>query len=123
MSVSSPWSPFSFKNVPDPLSNIDPKYVNVTNSDDPRGFGSNETNRQWGLSGISNNAQAAAASAIKGGARSKTLRRKIKNIVEQVVATQGKSTEGVWRQFRAHAINIASRFESKKIISRISSIA
>ena len=53
----------------------------------------------------------------------RSLRRKIKNIVEQVVATQGKSTEGVWRQFRAHAINIASRFESKKIISRISSIA
>jgi len=53
----------------------------------------------------------------------RSLRRKIRNIVEQVVAAQGKSTEGVWRQFRVHAINIASRFESKKIISRISSIA
>ena len=51
------------------------------------------------------------------------LRKKIRNIVEQVVSEQGKSTVGVWRQFRAHAINIASRIESKKVISRISSIA
>ena len=51
------------------------------------------------------------------------LRKKIRNIVEQAVSAQGKSTEGVWRQFRAHAINIAARYESKKIISRISSAA
>jgi hypothetical protein len=51
------------------------------------------------------------------------LRRKIRNIVEQAVSAQGKSTVGVWRQFRTHAINIAARFESRKIISRISSIA
>ena len=50
------------------------------------------------------------------------LRKKIRNIVEQVVSEQGKSTVGVWRQFRAHAINIATRIESKKVISRISSI-
>jgi hypothetical protein len=51
------------------------------------------------------------------------LRQKIRNIVEQAVSTQGKSTEGVWRQFRSHAISIASRFESRKIISRISSLS
>jgi len=51
------------------------------------------------------------------------LRRKIRNIVEQVVSEQGKSTEGIWRQFRAHAINLASRIETKKIIVRISSTA
>ena len=51
------------------------------------------------------------------------LRRKIRNIVEQAVSEQGKSTVGVWRQFRAHAINIASRIESKKVIIRISYIA
>ena len=51
------------------------------------------------------------------------LRRKIRNIVEQVVSAQGKSTVGVWRQFRTHALNIAARLESRKIISRISSIA
>ncbi len=52
----------------------------------------------------------------------RSLRRKIRNILEQAVSAQGKSTNGVWRQFRAHAINIASRVESKNIISRISSI-
>ena len=51
------------------------------------------------------------------------LRRKIRNIVEQVVSEQGKSTEGIWRQFRAHAINVASRIETKNIIVRISSTA
>lgn len=49
------------------------------------------------------------------------LRKKIRSIVEQAVSSQGKSTDGVWRQFRAHAINIATKFESKKIIARISS--
>ena len=33
MAVNSSWSPFPFKNVPAPLSNVDPRYVNVTNSD------------------------------------------------------------------------------------------
>lgn len=51
------------------------------------------------------------------------LRRKIRNFVEQAVSAQGKSTEGVWRQFRSHAIRIGSKFEAKKIISRISSTA
>ncbi len=52
----------------------------------------------------------------------RSLRRKIRNIVEQAVSAQGKSTVGVWRQFRAHAINISSKVASQKIISRISSI-
>lgn len=87
MAVNSSWSPFPFKNVPAPLSNVDPRYVNVTNSNDPRSFGSNETNRQWGLSGVSNNAQAAAASALKGGSR--TLRKKIKNIANKYKKMKG----------------------------------
>ena len=53
----------------------------------------------------------------------RVLRRKIRNVVEQAVSMQGKSTVGIWRQFRSHAIKIASRLESKKIISRISSTA
>ena len=89
MSSNSAWSPFSFKNVPAPLANVNPDYVNVTNSNDPKNFGSNETNRQWGLSGVSNNADAAAASALKGGARSKTLRRKIKNIANKYKKMKG----------------------------------
>jgi len=89
MSSKSAWSPFSFKNVPAPLANVNPDYVNVTNSNDPKNFGSNETNRQWGLSGVSNNAQAAAASALKGGSRSRTLRRKIKNIANKYKKMKG----------------------------------
>jgi len=89
MSTNSVWSPFYFKNVPAPLANINPDYVNVTNSNDPKSFGSNETNRQWGLSGVSNNAEAAAASALKGGSRSKTLRRKIKNIANKYKKMKG----------------------------------
>lgn len=89
MSSNSAWSPFSFKNVPAPLANVNPDYVNVTNSNDPKNFGSNETNRQWGLSGVSNNAQAAAASALKGGSRSRTLRRKIKNIANKYKKMKG----------------------------------
>ena len=124
MSVSSPLSPFSFKNVPDPLSNIDPKYVNVTNSDDPRGFGSNETNRQWGLSGVSNNVQAAAASALKGG--SKTLRRKIKNIANKYKKMKGgksrKMTLGSIKRKLAKIIKLGKskrhHSKSKKMVSR-----
>lgn len=91
MSSKSAWSPFPFKNVPAPLANVNPDYVNVTNSNDPKNFGSNETNRQWGLSGVSNNVQAAAASALKGGARTRThsLRRKIKNIANKYKKMKG----------------------------------
>jgi hypothetical protein len=126
MSVSSPMSPFSFKNVPDPLSNIDSKYVNVTNSNDPRGFGSNETNRQFGLSGVSNNAQAAAASALMGGARSKTLRRKIKNIANKYKKMKGgksrKMTLGSIKRRLAKIIKFGKskrhHYKSKKTVSR-----
>jgi hypothetical protein len=126
MSVSSQWSPFPFKNVSDPLGNIDPKYVNVTNSNDPRGFGSNETNRQWGLSGVSNNAQAAAASALKGGARSKTLRRKIKNIANKYKKMKGgksrKMTLGSIKRRLAKIIKLGKskrhHKKSKKTVSR-----
>jgi hypothetical protein len=51
------------------------------------------------------------------------FRRKLRLLIEQAVSVQGKSTKGVWRRFRLHAINKYSRLESKKIISRISSTA
>jgi len=95
MSANSSWNPFHFKNVPAPLATVNPEYVNVTNTDDPKSFGSNETNRQWGLSGVSNNADAAAASALKGGARSKTLRRKIKNIANKYKKMKGGKSRKV----------------------------
>jgi len=126
MSTKSAWSPFPFKNVSEPLGNVDPKYVNVTNSNDPRGFGSNETNRQWGLSGVSNNAQAAAASALKGGSRSKTLRRKIKNIANKYKKMKGgksrRMTLGSIKRRLAKIIRFGKSkrqsHKSKKNISR-----
>ena len=65
----------STANLSTPL-NINDKLVNITNSNDPKNFGSTETNRQWGASGVSNNASAAASSGGR-----KSFRRKIKNIV------------------------------------------
>jgi len=87
MSVSSSWSPFHFKNVPPPLHNVNPDVVNKFNTDNPSNFGSNETNRQWGLSGVSNNAQAAAASALQSGG---SRRKKYKNISRQYKRMRGK---------------------------------
>ena len=84
MSTNSSWSPFSFKNVSTPL-NINDKLVNITNSNDPKNFGSTETNRQWGASGVSNNASAAASSGGR-----KSFRRKIKNIVVNYKMKGGK---------------------------------
>jgi hypothetical protein len=127
MSANSSWSPFHFKNVPPPLGNVDPKFVNVTNSNDPKNFGSNETNRQWGLSGASNNAQAAAASALKGGAKTntkskskaktKTLRKKIKNIATKYKKMKGKRmTLGFMKRKFSKLFRMKSK--SKKNTSR-----
>jgi hypothetical protein len=87
MSVHSSWSPFNFKNVPVPLHNVNPDVVNKFNTNNPSNFGSNETNRQWGLSGVSNNVQAAAASALQSGG---SRRKKNKNISRQYKRMRGK---------------------------------
>ena len=82
MSATTSWAPFHFKNVPAPLHNVNPDVVNKFGTNNPSHFGSNETNRQWGLSGVSNNAQAAAASALQNGGaiRKRLLSKKYKNI-------------------------------------------
>ena len=49
-----------------PWSNVNGHFVNKWNSNSPAQFGSTETSRQFGKSGISNNAEAAAASTMKG---------------------------------------------------------
>jgi hypothetical protein len=124
MSVNSGWSPFHFKNVPEPLHNVNPDYVNVTNSNDPRSFGSIETSRQWGLSGVSNNAAAAAASALKGGSRyrSKSLRKKIKNIANKYKKMKGgksrKMTLGNIKRRLTSILKIGKGKKSKKTVTR-----
>ena len=68
-----------------PYNNVDGKLVNIDSSSYSGGFGSNETSLQYGLPSIRNNVLAADASRImSGGAKkSKTLRRKIKNITNK----------------------------------------
>lgn len=68
-----------------PYNNIDGNLVNIDSSSYSGGFGSNETGLQYGLPSVRNNVLAADASRImSGGAKkSKTLRRKIKNITNK----------------------------------------
>ena len=68
-----------------PYNNVDGKLVNIDSSNYSGEFGSNETSLQYGLPSIRNNVLAADASRImSGGAKkSKTLRRKIKNITNK----------------------------------------
>jgi hypothetical protein len=126
LNIKSTLSPFYFKNVPAPLANIDPKLVNVTNSNDPRTFGSTETNREWSItpSVFSNNANAAAASALKGGSsnykkRIHTLRKKIKNIVNKYKKMKGrKMTLGSLRRRFGKSKGRNGHKKSKKNNSR-----
>jgi len=79
-------SNYLFKNPVTPLNNVDGNIVNVDSSNWPGRFGSIETSRQFALpDNFSNNAQAANASLMTGGRRSKkySLRRKIKNIISK----------------------------------------
>jgi len=66
-------SNYRFHSPTKPWSNVDGKYVNVGNTHNPSNFGSNESSREFGLSGIINNAKAAAASVLNmsGGRRRK----------------------------------------------------
>jgi len=67
-----------------PLSNINGSVVNVTSSNNPANFSSNETQQGFGLFGTKSNIDAAAGKApgicLTGGA--KALKRKIKNITK-----------------------------------------
>ena len=76
-------SPFSLKNTVAPFENVNGKLVNIDASNWPGSFGSTETSLQFGLPAVRNNVAAAAASALTGGSRRKTIRRKIKNIANK----------------------------------------
>jgi len=76
-------SPFSLKNTVAPFENVNGKLVNIDASNWPGSFGSTETSLQFGLPAVRNNVAAAAASALTGGSRRKTMRRKIKNIANK----------------------------------------
>ena len=83
-------SNYLFKHPVTPLNNVGGNFVNVDNSHWPGRFGSIETSRQFALpDNYSNNAVAANASRLapiqEGGGRKRrrTLRKKIKNIVNK----------------------------------------
>lgn len=66
MSAGSGASNLGYGNIM-PNSNINSSYVNVTGGNYPGGFGSNETQAGFGLSGLSNNVCAANASVMGSG--------------------------------------------------------
>jgi len=77
-------SNYLFKHPVTPLSNVNGDYVNVDGSNWPGRFGSTETSREFALpDNFSNKVDAANASrlSMKGGGR--TIRKKIKNIVNK----------------------------------------
>lgn len=82
-------SSYLFKHPVTPLNNVDGNFVNVDGSNWPGRFGSIETSREFALpDNYSCNASAANASRLQaggqaGGKRRRTLRKKIKNIVNK----------------------------------------
>ena len=97
-------SNYLFKNPVPPFSNINQQLTNPFATNNPIGFSSNETNKQFGLPVPQNNIQAANSYipgiTSGGGKRStrkshtkKNLKRKIKNIVNKYKMKGGKKTK------------------------------
>ena len=104
-----------------PLSNVDGKFVNTTNSNYPGNFNSlSLENRQYGMAGISNNVAAANASKITGGGPfsfTKQIRRKIKNITNRYKMRKGKRKSG-FRSLKKRLTKYFSFGKSRKNKSR-----
>jgi hypothetical protein len=105
-----------------PLSNVNGQYVNVTSSNNPANFSSNETMQTgFGLFGTKSNVAAAAGQApgiclFKGGA--KVLKRKIKNITKiyKKMKKGSKKMKSLKRKLRSRTIaRSASRTASRSI--------
>jgi len=77
-----------------PLSNINQHLANSLNQHNPSQFGSNETNLQWGLPAARNNIDAANSFIPKTGGsnKKKTIKKKIKNIVNKYKMKNNKKT-------------------------------
>jgi hypothetical protein len=96
MSAGSGASNLGYGNVV-PLSNVNGNYVNVSNSNNPANFGSNEISGNPpgplpGLGGTKSNVDAAAGiypGGLKGGSATKNLRKKIKNISKKYKKMKG----------------------------------
>jgi hypothetical protein len=86
--------PISYNGTP--LHNINGKYVNVTGSSYSGGLSSNETNRQYGMSGVSSNIAAANSSKIGGGIYYKN-KRSLSGIKRRFLSIFGKSRQRIKR--------------------------
>lgn len=99
---------FHSPHIVKPWSNVDGRYVNVGATNNPANFGSNETSREFGLSGIINNAKAAAASVLsmKGGSRN----RKNKISRKYTMATKKRS---LFRRGKSMLMKMAKSVKSR----------
>jgi hypothetical protein len=94
-------SNLGYGNIP-PSNNINPRYVNVDNSQYSGGFSSNEIPGFPGISGTKNNVDAAAG-IFKGGA----IKRKIKNITKHYKRMKAGSKKRKSLKRRLRRSNIA----------------
>uniref|UniRef100_A0A6C0EQZ5 Uncharacterized protein n=1 Tax=viral metagenome TaxID=1070528 RepID=A0A6C0EQZ5_9ZZZZ len=103
MSAGSSASNLDYGNI-SPLSNVNGSYVNVTNSNNPANFSSNEIPGLPGLAGAKSNIDAAYGKVpgvclFKGGAR--VLKRKIKNISKKYKMSRGsKKARSIKRRIK-----------------------
>jgi hypothetical protein len=95
-----------------PLSNVNSNYVNVTSSNNPSNFSSNEIPGLPGLAGAKNNVHAASGNVpgiclFKGG--SKNIKRKIKNI------TKKYKMKGGSKKLKSLKNKIKARYASRSL--------
>jgi hypothetical protein len=100
-----------------PLSNVNGRFVNTTNSNYPGNFNSLSTeNKQYGMGGISNNV--AAANASKGGGTLlRQFRKKIKNITNKYKMGKG-NRKSRFRSLKKKLTKFFSFGKSRKNRSR-----
>jgi len=107
---------FHSPHIVNPWSNVNGRYVNVGNTHNPSNFGSNETSREFGLSGIVKNVKAAAASILgtnmKGGRTKKNkMSRKYIMGKKSCLVRRGKS---MIRRFTKMAKTVGRKLMRRK---------
>jgi len=104
---------FHSPHIVKPWSNVNGRYVNVGNTHNPSNFGSNETSREFGLSGIVNNVKAAAASILgtnmKGG---RTKKNKMSR--KYIMGTTGRLVKRTIRRFTKMAKTVGRKLMNRK---------
>lgn len=111
MSAGSDASNLGYGNIR-PFSNVNDKFVNVTSSNNPASFGSNQIPGLPGIAGAKNNVDAAKGyiPGFFGGA--KVLKKKIKNISRKYIKMHKKSKTS--KNMKNKLRKFVSKFNSKK---------